>query len=224
MNTSTTAAPKSGNLKPSRALIVDDDLRARTWLKGALTEAFAGIEVQEVQSVISAFKVLAHEPFDIILLDIGLPDGSGLKVLEWLRSQSQRPICIISTVFDDDQHLFYGLCLGAQGYVLKDESWATLADMLRDMLGGRPPLSPSVARRMLDHFHGSPPPVEVKALSPREREVLQLIAKGLSVARVAELMKLSRFTVQDHVKAIYQKLEVASRAEALMLATRLGLV
>lgn len=210
--------------KPRQALVVDDDPQARAWLRGALDEAFTGIRISEATGVIAAFKHLEQQPCDLLLLDIGLPDGSGLKVLEWLRTQTQKPVCIISTVFDDDQHLFYGLCLGAQGYVLKDESWDAMAGMLRDLLDGRPPLSPSVARRMLDHFHASPPPVEVKALSAREKEILQLIAKGCSVTRVAELVQLSRFTVQDHVKSIYQKLEVSSRAEALMLATRLGLV
>lgn len=209
---------------PTSALIVDDDANARQWLHGGLAAAFEGIRVREAPSLVAAFKALELETPELVLLDIGLPDGSGLKVLEWLRGRPRRPLCVISTVFDDDQHVFYGLRLGAAGYLLKDESWATLTEMLQDMLAGRPPLSPSVARRMLSHFHGSPPPVDVKSLSPREKEVLQLIAKGLSVVRAAQLLGLSRFTVQDHVKNIYAKLEVASRAEALMLATKLGLV
>src|SRR5690606_8526461 len=127
--------------------------------------------------------------------------------------------CVVATVFDDDAHLFPALRAGAQGYVLKDRDRATLADMLRGIVSGQPPLSSSIARRLLRHFQPMPAePQDGVPLTPRETEVLQLTAKGLTLNEVAQALQLSRHTVSGYLKDIYRKLSVGTRAEAALEA------
>ena len=134
-------------------------------------------------------------------------------------------LIVVATVFDDDAHLFPALRAGAQGYVLKDQAPEVLADMLKGIAAGQPPLSPSVARRLLRHFGPPAAPTDTtNPLSPRETEVLGLIAKGYTVQQVADALELTRNTTAGYLKEIYRKLSVSSRAEATLEATRLGLV
>ena len=130
---------------------------------------------------------------------------------------------MVATVFDDDAHLFPALRAGATGYVLKDQPAETLAAMLTGIVSGQPPLSPSIARRLLQHFQPAPA-TPASQLTPRETEVLRLIAKGLTIAEVGELLGISRHTAADYVKEVYRKLSVGNRAEAALEATRLGLL
>lgn len=223
---------------PRLALVVDDLAPARAWLHKALQQAFDGIRIVEVASIAEALQVLkAHatdaqgqDPFDLALIDLGLPDGSGVRIIEALQ-QRGHCLCVVSTVFDDDAHVFPALRAGAQGYVLKDLPAAALAQMLRGILEGQPPLSPSIARRLLRQFQATPaerpsaePVQQQEILTPRESEVLQLIAKGYTVQQSAITLGLSPHTAAGYVKDIYRKLSINSRAEATMEAARLGLV
>ena len=108
-----------------------------------------------------------------------------------------------------------------EGYVLKDESKDQLGAMLRDIVSGKPPLSPAIARRLLGHFRDST--VE-EGLTDRERDVLTLLAKGLTVAKVADVLGITRNTAAGYAKAVYRKLKITSRAEATLEAARRGLV
>lgn len=210
----------------SQVLIVDDLASSRTWLEQAVALAFPGIQAVLAQTLAEA--VAASEPvLPLALIDLGLPDGSGVELIERLAPQGC--LCVVATVFDDDAHLFPALRAGAQGYVLKDQSPQDLAAMLKGIADGRPPLSPSIARRLLQHFQPSPGPVvaaeeEAPHLTTRETDVLQLVAKGVSVAEAADLLELSRHTVAGYLKDIYRKLSVRSRAEATLEAMRRGLV
>ena len=127
----------------------------------------------------------------------------------------------MATVFDDDAHLFPALRAGAQGYLLKDQPPAAIAAALAGIAQGQPPLSPSIARRLLRHFQ---PVQEEPPLRPREVDVLRLTAKGLTLAEVAEALQLSRHTVSGYLKDIYRKLSINNRAEAALEAARLGIV
>ncbi|HET8900254.1 MAG TPA: response regulator transcription factor [Rhodanobacteraceae bacterium] len=210
---------------PTRALIVDDLSSSRDWLARALTLAFPGIALASAESLASAWPLCQPAP-ELALLDLGLPDGSGIDLVRHLSQQSS--LCIVATVFDDDAHLFPALRAGAQGYVLKDQSPETLAEMLAGIVSGQPPLSASIARRLLRSFQPVAAPndsgEEAIDLTPREVEVLRLIAKGLSVLDVARLLELSRHTVAGYLKDIYRKLAVNTRAEATLVAIRHGLV
>jgi DNA-binding NarL/FixJ family response regulator len=131
---------------------------------------------------------------------------------------------IVTTVYADDDHLFSALRAGAQGYLLKDQSRERLTEQLRGILHGEPPLSPSIARRLMRTFTAPAQHREDSGLTAREIEVLTLIANGHTLKDVGKALGISRFTVGDHVKMIYRKLNVASRAEAALQAARLGIV
>lgn len=208
-----------------RALVVDDLAGSRDWLTRALALAFPGVVVEQAATLAEAFARITPPP-PLALIDLGLPDGSGVRLIEALRAQPGHVLCIVATVFDDDAHLFPALRAGADGYVLKDQTPEALADMLRGIAAGQPPLSPSIARRLLRHFQPEPAPATTtdEALTARETDVLRLVAKGLTVAEVAGMLDLSRHTVAGYLKAIYRKLSVNSRAEAALEATRRGLV
>lgn len=212
----------------ARALVVDDLVPSREWLAQAVRAAFPGIEIDLAATLREAMAQL-HPPPPLALIDLGLPDGSGVQLIEALQQRGAQTLCIVATVFDDDAHLFPALRAGAQGYVLKDQARETLADMLRGIADGQPPLSPSVARRLLRHFQPLPaapatPHPNEQQLTPRETEVLRLTAKGLTLVEVAEALSLSRHTVSGYLKDIYRKLSVTSRAEAALEAARRGLV
>lgn len=206
------------------ALVVDDLAGSRDWLSRALTLAFPGIVVHQAATLGAALAQIEPPP-PLALIDLGLPDGSGVRLIEALRAQPASTLCIVATVFDDDAHLFPALRAGADGYVLKDQTPEALAEMLSGIAAGQPPLSPSIARRLLRHFQPEPAPaVAEEALTARETDVLRLVAKGLTVIEVATMLELSRHTVAGYLKAIYRKLSVSSRAEAALEATRRGLV
>lgn len=206
-----------------RALVLDDLAPSRAWLAQALQLAFPGIAVQPAATLREAF-MLAEPPPPLALVDLGLPDGSGVQLIEALAAAGT--LCIVATVFDDDAHLFPALRAGAQGYLLKDQPPEAIAAALAGIARGQPPLSPSIARRLLRHFQPPPeaPPREEPALRPREVDVLRLTAKGLTLAQVADALQLSRHTVSGYLKDIYRKLSVNTRAEAALEAARLGLV
>ena len=204
-----------------RALVVDDLESSRDWLSRALAKAFPGIQIAVAASLAEAQMHVDASP-PLALIDLGLPDGSGIRLIEKLHPQGT--LCIVATVFDDDAHLFPALHAGAQGYVLKDQSTENLAEMLNGIAAGQPPLSPSIARRLLRHFQPAEPDISEPALTARETDVLRLIAKGHTVAEVGGLLGLSRHTAAGYLKDVYRKLSVSSRAEATLVATRRGLV
>lgn len=213
----------------SRALVVDDLADSRRWLRGALREAFPEAVVDEAGTLAEALLAIDTPPA-LALVDLGLPDGSGLQLIEALQRRAPACVCVVVTVFDDDGHLFPALRAGAQGYLLKDQPTARLAETLRGIVAGQPPLSPSIARRLLGHFRTPQPDVPTagesdgEALTARETDVLRLVAKGYTVQQAAEALSLSRHTVSGYLKEVYRKLAVSSRAEATLEAARRGLI
>jgi DNA-binding NarL/FixJ family response regulator len=186
------------------------------------------------------------DPFKLILVDLELPDGNGMELLAEL---SQYPATkIVTTLYSDDDHLFPALQCGADGYLLKEDRFEVLVEELQKIVRGQPPLSPAIARRLLTHFRSGsagvapdssfmkatgfttsrPVPIEKppdhERLTPRESEVLTYLSKGFTIKEIASLMGIKWFTVNDHIKSIYKKLNVSSRAEAAVLASKQGLV
>jgi DNA-binding NarL/FixJ family response regulator len=214
----------------SAALVLEDQPDTRAWLKRVLTSAFADVSILEAGTIADARALLAEHRVDLALLDLDLPDGSGVSIIEELSVRSPQTRSVVATIYDDDEHVFPALRAGASGYLLKEQSQDVLVAMLKRIVGGEPPLSPAIARRVLRFF--TPPSVpEQKTeqfadqhLSPREQEVLQLIAKGYKLAEVGELLKVSRNTAAGYLKSVYRKLNISSRAEATLEAARRGLV
>ena len=183
----------------------------------------------------AARAVLLHERPDILLADLGLPDGSGIDIIR--ETAARYPDCdiMVVTVFGDEDHVLASIEAGAAGYVLKDSIPGEFLGLLRQLRAGGSPITPVIARKLLTRFKAdaarSP---EAKAtatidappgvLSPRETEVLTYIAKGFSFNEIADLLGMSAHTVTTHVKRIYQKLAVHSRGEAVYEATQMGLL
>jgi DNA-binding NarL/FixJ family response regulator len=208
----------------SSALLIEDNLDIRTWLAGLLHVAFPGITVVEAGTMAEARALMIGQSYPVALVDIGLPDGSGIDLVHELREQQPDSFVVVTTIFDDDAHIFSALTAGAHGYLLKEQPEATLIAQLRRVIAGDPPLSPSIARRILQHFHPPALPQPASPLSVREAEVLRLVAKGLSRPEVGNLLGISSNTVAGHIKAVYRKLNISNRAEATQEAIRLGLM
>lgn len=236
------------------ALVVEDLQATQEWLVSVLRAGFPGIQVRTAGSVAEASECLQEGDPDIALIDLGLPDGEGVEIIRALNKSSPGTACIVTTIFDDDSHLFTALQAGALGYVLKDQEPELLVHRLQGIIKGQPPLSPTIARRLLEHFRApshdasaaishvatalaprddksarataaiSRGEADGQALSGRETDVLRLIAKGYTTTRTAELLGISTHTASGYIKDIYRKLNIGNRAEAALEATRRGLV
>lgn len=222
------ATPSSFSSLPpvKQGLVVEDLPAAAAWLTQALADAFPGIELRAAASLAQAREQLRGFVPDIALVDLGLPDGSGIGLIETLSREHGDCHCVVTTIFADDVHLFPALRAGAHGYLLKDEPRDRIVLALQGIVAGEPPLSPVIARRLLRVF--APDPAASQApdvrLSPRERETLTLIAKGYKLPEVATQLGVTRNTAAGFIKSVYRKLNVGSRAEATLEAARLGLV
>lgn len=215
------------------ALIVEDIATTGQWLQGMLQEAFDGIQTVHCSSCQQAREFMQTASINLALLDINLPDGSGIDLVRCIRQRCPDAYVVITTIFDDEEHILRALKAGAHGYLLKDSPPQVFIQKLQGILNGDPPISPSVSRQILRHFaeresiNPAQPPTlhpDVRYLSQREQEVLTLVAKGLSRNEVAAHLELSGNTVARYIRDIYQKLDISSRAEATMEACRMGLV
>ncbi|WP_397534400.1 response regulator [Roseateles sp.] len=209
-------------------LLLEDIPEIRAWLKALIKQVFANAQITECSRVQDALKQVASQRFTLALLDLGLPDGSGVDVIAALREQQPEVQSVIVTIHDDDEHLFPALQAGAFGYLLKEQSRELLVEQLQRMSQGEPPLSPSIARKVIAHFASQRRPPQATllhevSLTDRETEVLLRVAKGFTLPEIGVQLGLSRHTIADYVKQIYRKLNVSSRAEAALEAQRLGL-
>jgi DNA-binding NarL/FixJ family response regulator len=223
-------APPPTSLPPAmdHILLLEDIPEIRTWLKALVQQVFPRAVITECARVADALAAVPRQRFELALLDLGLPDGSGVSVVEALRDQQPEAQSVIVTIHDDDEHLFPALQAGAFGYLLKEQARELLVEQLQRISQGEPPLSPSIARKVIAHFTGqrrrptahAVPDVQ---LTERETEVLLRVAKGFTLPEIGVQLGLSRHTIADYVKQIYRKLNVSSRAEAALEAQRLGL-
>ncbi len=216
-------------------LLLEDLPEIRAWLRALVVQVFPGSTVVESARVHDALQQVGAHRFDLAMIDLGLPDGSGVKVVQALREAQPDAQSVVVTIHDDDDHLFPALQAGAYGYLLKEQPREQLMEHLQRISQGEPPLSPSIARRMISYFSAQAnrpalqPQQTQDALMPnvqlteREREVLLRVAKGFTLPEIGVQLSLSRHTIADYVKQIYRKLNVSSRAEAALEAQRLGL-
>lgn len=208
-------------------LVVEDQAALAHWLGETLSEAFPGISVRTADTLAGGRDAVATQAPDIALVDLGLPDGSGIDLISELAVSNPDCHCIVTTIYADDQHLFPALRAGAAGYLLKDQPRDRTVAALRGIAAGEPPLSASIARRLLRVFgddKAARPVSDSAKLTPRERETLTLIAKGFKIAEVAETLGVTRNTAHEFVKNVYRKLKIGCRAEATVEATRMGLI
>lgn len=214
------------------ALIVEDLPEIRNWLGQVARAAFPDLQVTTAARLDQALVCVQQASYDLALVDLGLPDGSGIDVISALRRHQPQAQAVVVTIFDDDEHLFPALQAGAFGYLLKEQPKDALVAQLLRITQGEPPLSPPIARRVLAHFANASqrPGNFVRerehevSLTERETDVLQRVAKGYTLPEIAVQFGLSKHTIADHIKQVYRKLNVTSRAEAALEAARRGLV
>ncbi|HMO49258.1 MAG TPA: response regulator transcription factor, partial [Rubrivivax sp.] len=194
-------------------LLLEDLPQIRTWLSSLVLQVFPDAQIAEAARVHDALGLVSAIKFDLALVDLGLPDGSGVDVVGALREHQPETQSVVVTIHDDDEHLFPALQAGAFGYILKEQPRELITEQLQRISQGEPPLSPSIARRVMAYFTAKSKPQPASAhqvphvsLTDRETEVLLRVAKGYTLPEIGVQLTLSRHTIADYVKQIYRKL------------------
>ncbi|MCU0805997.1 MAG: response regulator transcription factor [Burkholderiales bacterium] len=212
--------------RPIDVFLVEDDPEFARRLAAAVASDPGFRLVGTAATAAEALEALEQVAADIYLVDLGLPDADGTVVIAAVRRRRPDADIVVVTVLGDDPHVVRSIECGATGYLLKDVTPKELVARLRELRNGGSPISPLIARRLLQRLRPGPaadaePP---RLLSPREAEVLQLVAKGFGFGEIARLLGTSEQTIPSHVKNIYRKLAVHSRSEAVYEASRLGII
>jgi DNA-binding NarL/FixJ family response regulator len=225
---------------PIHVALVEDDPGVRARLARVIHADESLRFVHAAASVADILAWLTDNAVDILLVDLGLPDGSGLDVIR--RCRRIQPACavLVVTVFGDERNMLQAFEAGAGGYILKDGTEADLASHVTQLHAGGAPMSPLIARQLLVRWQANaavarseaaaaqtslaPDTEGRESLSPREAQVLDMVARGFTYGEVAERMGLSLSTVRTHVRNIYGKLDVHNKTEAVFEARHLGLL
>jgi DNA-binding NarL/FixJ family response regulator len=220
--------------EPISIIIVEDEPEFRRRfaqiIENEPTMRLAGVAANKRE----AQAVIDRENFDVMLIDLGLPDGTGIDLIRNVSQRKPDVDIMVVTVFGDEQHVVSSIEAGATGYILKDSTPADVISCIRLLRAGGSPVSPVVARSVLRAIRsrmgsGTATPTrtanpENNPLSARETEILQLLAKGMSFNEIGEILGISPHTVTAHIKKIYRKLAVHSRGEAVYEASQMGLL
>jgi len=206
-----------------RVLVIEDEV----WVRRGLVELLRAdpeLDVSDARTGAAGLAIAQRTPPDVALVDLGLPDTSGIEVIAQLRRTVPACVSLVFTMFDDAPTILSALRAGARGYLIKSSGSERVLASIREAVAGGLPLSPAVASLVVesmlkgDHAGGE------EALTPRETELLGLLARGHTYAQCARSMEIGLGTVQSYVKSIYTKLDVTSKAEAAVAAVRLGIV
>lgn len=200
----------------TRILIFEDDNTHRLALKSFLNGTKGYKVIGDFGTCERAAEQTNTLDPDVVIMDIGMPKVDGIEGLRMIKEQKPDTAIIMYTVFEDDQHLFDSICAGANGYLLKNGSFAHLPDAIENIKQGGAPLSPTIAKRIMHSFQKK----NNYKLSTREKEVLQYLVKGYSYRMIADAIFVSLSTVQAHVKNIYTKLHVNCGRQAVAIALR----
>jgi len=230
------SAAATGGATPIRVAVVEDDAACRHALVGVINAAKDMVLCWAAASRAEALHQLGRADgagaMDVMLVDLGLPDGSGLEVIAAVRTRHPGAAVMVSTIFGDEQHVLAAIEAGAMGYLLKDLAADAVLEEVRSLHAGGSPINPMVARKLLLRQQragagaGLQPPAEpqaaAQALSARELEVLRLVARGHTLDEVARQLGVSRHTVRTFVRRIYGKLQVSSRTQMMHVALQRG--
>jgi len=220
----------------SPTLIVEDDPATQERLRHVLSSLGCDESRMSVtDSVAGARQLLGERGYGVVLVDIGLPDGSGVELIGWLQAHHPGVPAVVISAWRTEEIIFAALRAGAIGYLLKERDDVELGIALRSIEQGGAPIDPSIARHILAWLASHQPPADAPAqaqacaeapaaLTRRELKILELVSQGLSNRDMAESLSISRLTVECHTKNIYRKLAVSSRTEAVFEARRHGLL
>ena len=224
--------PTMSSSPPIRVVLVEDEVDFQQMLRHMIDDVPDMVLLAVASTRSQGLQAVETLEMDVLLVDLGLPDGSGIDVIR--AAHLKRPDCgiMVCTVFGDELHVVQSLEAGAAGYLLKDSSAHSMVGEIRSLHLGGSPISPLIARQILLRFRRQQPPVPPQQqheaarplLSAREQEVLELITKGFTADEIAELISVSRHTVLTFVRRIYKKLQVSSKAEAIYEARNQGLL
>ncbi|MFF8293053.1 response regulator [Streptomyces sp. NPDC016309] len=212
-----------------RAIVADDQAVVRTGFVNLLSTQEDILVVGEAEDGVQAVRVAAEQRPDLALLDIRMPHRNGVEAArEILAASGGATKVLMLTTFDLDEYVYDALAAGAGGFLLKDATFPELLHAVRVVARGDALLAPSVTRRLIAEFArqraGVPRPRPVEGLTAREREVLVLIARGLSNAEIAQALSITDHTVKTHINRLFAKMGLRDRAQAVILAYELGLV
>ncbi|HEV8559638.1 MAG TPA: response regulator transcription factor [Actinophytocola sp.] len=213
-----------------RVLVADDQVLVRTGLRTILEDAGGFDVVGEAADGMEAVGKAASLRPDVVLMDVRMPRMDGIAATRKIRAEPDAPRVLVLTTFDLDEYVYAGLRAGAGGFLLKDALAADLVSAIRAVVAGDAVVAPSATRRLVERFLDSTPetdrhrPQRLEVLTEREREVLTLLARGLSNAEIAGRLYLSEGTVKTHVSHVLGKLALRDRVQAVVLAYETGLV
>jgi len=212
-----------------KLVIVDDHAIFREGLRALLDMEEDFTVIGEASLGKEALAMVAEDPPDVVLLDLHLPDGSGADFCRQLLALSPTSRVLILSAYDNDQEVSAALISGASGYVLKTVGGERLADNIRSVFGGEVLLAPTVAAKVVRQLsrlkeESGRQEEALEVLTPREKEVFFLASRGLKNSEIAAELYLSEKTIKTHLRNIYNKLNLASKAELRLFAVRMGLV
>lgn len=216
--------------KTITVLLVEDDAEVRRRFETTINQDPMMKVVGFASTKHEAQQLIETLDFEVMVIDLGLPDGSGIDLIRLANRLHPSSDIMVITVYGDEQHVVSSIEAGATGYILKEADSEDITGQIRLLRGGGSPVSPSVARSVLRALQNHPtgngivPDAEPSPLSARETEILHLLAKGMSFNEIGEILTISPHTVTAHIKKIYRKLQVHSRGEAVYEASQMGLL
>lgn len=220
------------NARQHTVVIVEDNVPTKERMEQAINKSDRFTLVGSSTTVKGGQALLAEHTPDILLTDLDLPDGNGTELIEMVNQPEQdNQLAIVISVFGDEQRVIKAIQAGASGYLLKDDPFFEIEEALDLMLKGGSPISPNIARYVLNAFNkiNSEPSEavssnKIETLSDRENEVLILTSKGLTAKEISSHLNISHHTVSSHIKKIYRKLSVNNKTEAIQEAQNHGLI
>ena len=219
---------------PVPVLIVEDEGLIQERLKKILAElGYSKDMLIFAKNLQQAFVEIEQQPVSLALVDLGLPDGNGIELIEKLRAQDSNAMILVISAWSTQESLFSAIKAGATGYVLKERDDVEVKLSIRSILRGGAPIDPFIAQEILKQISAAVIPAvadqkiidaDMELLTSRETEILNLVAQGMSNREIAEQLFVSKYTVESHIKHIYRKLSVSKRTKAVSAARSLGIL
>lgn len=221
--------------QPVRVLLVDDDPHIRRVIAQELLSDPRVLLVGQASSLREGRRLVTQHAFEVLLVDLNLGDGTGFQLIEFMKHTRPVAEAVVVSAMEDEEHAVHAFELGATGYLIKNSWFGNFAQAVLQVVNGGASITPNLARRLLRRLEAAAPPARhgagvrgahgcAEALSLREREVLRLVAIGHTSGEIGARLGISTQTVNSHVKNVYRKLQVRTRAQAVSLASMHGLL